>query len=135
MHWTEQKPDVDAPLSEARRLQDQAAKMGFDWDELAPLWNKLAEETDEFREAVDSGDKQAMQDELGDLLFMLVNFSRFLGLSPAQALHGTNQKFVRRLSHVETRLTQAGLDWSQASMDQLENWWQDAKKHQAQRPK
>ncbi len=127
MRWADQKPQGTRPLAEALRLQQQAAQLGFDWDSLKPLWDKLAEETEEFQQAVASGDNTAMQDELGDLLFMLVNFARFLELSPEQALHTVNLKFVRRLRHVETKLQQADMNWSQASLDQLEAWWQDAK--------
>ncbi|ORE86231.1 nucleoside triphosphate pyrophosphohydrolase [Oceanococcus atlanticus] len=127
MSWSDHKADAAAPLSEARRLQQAAAELGFDWPDLPPLWDKLEEELGEFREAVDSGDSQAMQDELGDLLFMLVNFSRFLKLSPEQALDSVNRKFIRRLRHVEHKLTEHGRDWADCTLDELEAWWQDAK--------
>lgn len=127
MSWFEHQADAERPISEALRLQEAAAKLGFDWPDLAPLWDKLNEELGEFREAVDSGDAQAMQDELGDLLFMLVNFSRFLKLSPEQALDSVNRKFIRRLRHVESKLAENQRSWSECSLDELEDWWQDAK--------
>lgn len=129
MNWSEHKADTSAPLSEALRLQQAAAKLGFDWPDLAPLWDKLDEELAEFREAVDSGDSEAMEDELGDLLFMLVNFSRFLKLSPDQALNRVNDKFVRRLRHVQSKLSEHQRSWDECSLDELESWWQDAKRN------
>ncbi len=127
MSWFEHRADAERPISEALRLQEAAAKLGFDWPDLAPLWDKLNEELGEFREAVDSGDEQAIQDELGDLLFMLVNFSRFLNLSPKQALDSVNRKFIRRLRHVESKLLENQRSWSECTLDELEDWWQDAK--------
>lgn len=127
MSWFDHQADAERPISEALRLQEAAAQLGFDWPDLVPLWDKLNEELGEFREAVDSGDAQAMQDELGDLLFMLVNFSRFLKLSPEQALDSVNRKFIRRLRHVESKLLENQRSWSDCSLDELEDWWQDAK--------
>ncbi|MGJ8669420.1 MAG: MazG nucleotide pyrophosphohydrolase domain-containing protein [Oceanococcus sp.] len=127
MRWIEEKPDPARPLLEALRLQKQAAKLGFDWDGLAPLWDKLSEEVAEFKEAVAGERKLEIQDELGDLMFMLVNFSRFLEVSAGNALHGTNEKFCQRLSFVESQLEQAGMEWQDADIDQLEAWWQQAK--------
>lgn len=129
MSWSEYQADTSAPLSEAMRLQQAAAKLGFDWPDLPPLWDKLNEELGEFREAVDSGDAQAMEDEMGDLLFMLVNFSRFLQLSPEQALNRVNDKFIRRLRHVQNKLSEHQRSWDECSLDELEAWWQDAKRN------
>lgn len=128
MRWIEQNSNPEQPLSEARRLQDAAAELGFDWPNLAPLWDKLQEETEEFREAVTSGDQQAIEDELGDMLFMLVNFSRFLKVSPQRALDRVNRKFISRLQYVEAQLELHDLQWEQVNLEQLEAWWQAAKK-------
>lgn len=128
MSWFEQELDHEQPFAEALRVQKAAAKLGFDWPDLAPLWDKLAEETLEFQEAVASADVDAIEDELGDMLFMLVNFSRFLKISPEAALNRSSQKFIHRLQHIEQRLKQTDQDWQQAGLEQLEAWWQEAKR-------
>lgn len=128
MKWSEQRAAADQPLAEAERLQKQAAELGFDWPELDPLWDKLHEEIEELREAIAGGRRDEMRDELGDLLFMLVNFSRFLALDAGEALHRTNEKFIRRLAGVEQALQSQGRDWSEASLDELEALWQAAKR-------
>ena len=127
MRWDETTPNAARPLSEALALQQAAAAQGFDWPALAPLWDKLDEEIRELRAAVEGGEPREIRDELGDLLFMLVNFSRFLKLSPEQALDSVNRKFIRRLRHVEHKLTEHGRDWADCTLDELEAWWQDAK--------
>lgn len=127
MKWSEQRAAPDRPLAEADRLQRQAARLGFDWPALDPLWDKLHEEIGELREAIASGDTGAMTDELGDLLFMLVNFARFLQVDPGGALHRTNEKFIGRLASVEQALQDRGRPWSEASLDELEALWQAAK--------
>lgn len=125
--WREEKPQAERPLAEALRLQNKAAELGFDWPDLAPLWDKLNEELGEFQEAVASGNPSLIRDEMGDLLFMLVNFSRFLDVSAEEALHGVNEKFVRRLRFVEAQLQKAGQQWQHTDLEQLEAWWQQAK--------
>ena len=125
--WAQTQADPQQPFSEARALQDQAAQQGFDWPDLGPVWDKLDEEIQEIREAVASGDMHEVQDELGDLFFMLINLSRHLGLSPQQALHACNEKFVRRLRYVESELHKQGKTMRQASLDEMEALWQQAK--------
>ncbi len=128
MRWAEQQADAGDSLSEALRLQRDAARLGFDWPELAPLWTKLGEETAELKAAIEQGDQDAIEDEFGDMLFMLANFSRFLRVSPQAALHRTNQKFIDRLRHVEARLDALGRSWETASLEELEGYWQEAKR-------
>ncbi len=127
MKWADQHSDAAQALTEAQRLQEEAAAQGFDWPELAPLWDKLAEEITELRAAVDGGDRQEMLGELGDLFFMLVNFCRFLQISPTEALQSTNEKFIHRLRHVEQRLTAKSQAWAETDIEELEVLWQEAK--------
>ncbi len=114
-------------LSIARQLQDDAAREGFDWHELAPLWDKLAEEIAELRETVDQTPARR-QDELGDLLFVVVNLARHLGVDPAAALAGANDKFRRRYAHVMAQPEGLPPLGSPERLDAMEARWQQAKK-------
>ncbi len=116
-----------AELQRAVKLQNRAAKAGFDWDSAAPVLEKFDEELDEMREAVASGDARAMEDELGDLLFAATNLARKLKLDPARCLRHANAKFEHRFRAMEQR---AGGDAALAAMDldEMEALWQDVKK-------
>lgn len=115
------------PLQEAWRLQTQAAGLGFDWRHLGELWDKLAEEVDELKQAaVESRD--AAEDELGDLLFMAVNLARHLHVDPATALARTNAKFVRRFAHVIAQLENLPPMGDPRRLDAMEALWQEAKR-------
>ncbi|QPC87747.1 nucleoside triphosphate pyrophosphohydrolase [Mesorhizobium sp. NBSH29] len=114
-------------LVRALKLQQKAAEVGFDWQEAAPILDKIEEEIGELREALDQGDRAAMQDEFGDVLFALVNFGRHLGIEAETALRGTNEKFRARLHHVERSLDAQGSSLKAASLDEMEVLWQAAK--------
>jgi nucleoside triphosphate diphosphatase len=141
-------------LMEAHKLSTRAARVGFDWPEVGGLFDKLAEETAELREELKhlpasgppgtgiagSGTANApdrlrerMEDEVGDLFFVLVNIARYLSIDPESALRRTNRKFKRRFQWMEERLRAAGRAPQQASLAELEELWQQAK-HQEQRP-
>ena len=92
------------PLVKAVRVQEKASGVGFDWEEPAQVWDKVMEELNELKHEVDSNaDKSKMQDELGDLFFALVNYSRFLEINPEDALEHTNRKFIRRFQYLESK--------------------------------
>ena len=114
-------------LIEALKLQQQAAKVGFDWSEPEPILDKIEEEVGEFRAALKSGDKARIADELGDLIFAAVNIGRHVGVEPEMALRGTNTKFRRRFSYIETTLEKNGESLEEATLDRMEQLWQDAK--------
>lgn len=114
-------------LMEALKLQQQAAKVGFDWSEPAPILDKIEEEVAELRAALAEGRQEAVADELGDLIFALVNIGRHVGAEPEMALRGTNAKFRRRFRHIETELSAAGETLEQATLERMEALWQDAK--------
>ena len=114
-------------LMRANKLQQKAAKVGFDWPDIAPVWDKLAEETAELREAVAAGDPRAVEEELGDLAFALVNLGRFLGVELEVALNRTNNKFLRRFQHMETAMQLQGLHWKQMDLTALDALWEAAK--------
>ncbi|MCB1381874.1 MAG: nucleoside triphosphate pyrophosphohydrolase [Notoacmeibacter sp.] len=115
-------------LSRALKLQERAARVGFDWKETGPVIDKIAEEIGELREAVENGDTGHARAEFGDVLFALVNLGRHLGINSEEALRGTNAKFARRFHAVEEALTARGDTLEDATLDEMEALWQDAKK-------
>ncbi|MCR9161220.1 MAG: nucleoside triphosphate pyrophosphohydrolase [Nannocystaceae bacterium] len=115
-------------LARARRMQEKAAALGFDWPDVQGALDKFQEEWAEFEEARASGDPDALRDEYGDLLFVLVRIGQKLELDAEDALRAANEKFDRRFDHVMRACHEAGRTPGTVSLDQLERWWQDAKK-------
>ena len=114
-------------LVRARKLQDRAAKVGFDWKEAAPILDKIEEEIAELRQAIAEGDKAAMSDEFGDVLFALVNFGRHVDVEAETALQGTNAKFRRRFHFIERELAASGRRLGEVTLEEMEALWQRAK--------
>lgn len=114
-------------LTRALKLQEKAGKVGFDWNDARQVLAKIREETDEVEEALDAEDQQGLQGEVGDLLFAVVNLARHAGVDPEAALRATNEKFTRRFGHVEDRLAADGRRPDQASLDEMEALWVEAK--------
>jgi tetrapyrrole methylase family protein/MazG family protein len=115
-------------LMRAFKLQAKAAKVGFDWNSVAPVWEKIYEELDELRRAADGGAREAVEEELGDVLFSVVNLARFFDIEPETALNVTNNKFVRRFARVEAAVKGRGLKWKDFTLEQLDELWNEAKK-------
>jgi len=115
-------------LIKAQRMQEKASNSGFDWSESEGAWEKFEEELEEFRETLESDDKQHQAEEFGDLLFTLVNYGRFFDLNAEDALRGTNRKFQRRFRFVENSLNRQQRTLQDASLDEMETYWQEAKK-------
>lgn len=115
-------------LVEAQQISSRAARAGFDWPSVDGVLAKLDEERAEFAEAMERGTHDQMEDELGDLLFVLVNIARFVKVDPEQALRRTNAKFRQRFAHVERRLREQGKQVSGTPIDDLEALWQEAKR-------
>lgn len=116
-------------LTEAIKLQQKAARVGFDWSEAAPVLDKIEEELAELREALALNDGSKVRDEFGDLVFSLVNLGRHVKTDPEMALRGTNTKFRSRFSYVEQALEKSGESIEEASLDRMESLWADAKAH------
>jgi ATP diphosphatase len=110
-------------LTRALKLQAKAARVGFDWPDVSHVYDKLAEELTELREAPE--DKRA--EELGDLLFVMANLARHYGLDPEAALRGANQKFERRFRHIEDKLTTRGKSPAQSDLQEMDALWDEAK--------
>ena len=114
-------------LMEASKIASRAAGAGFDWNNVDEVLEKLREELVELDGARKAGSAEALQDEIGDLLFVIVNIARFLKVDPEQALRGTNSKFRRRFAHVEQGLEQQGKSPKEAPIEEMERLWQEAK--------
>lgn len=115
-------------LVRAEKLQKRAARVGFDWPELAPVFAKIREEIGELeQEVAGKASQPRLEDELGDVLFAVANLARKLGVDPEQALRGTNRKFERRFRHVETRLAETGRSPEQATLEEMDGYWDEAK--------
>ena len=114
-------------LTEALKLQQKAAHVGFDWSEAEPILDKIEEEIGELREALRGGRKDKVADELGDLIFALANIGRHVDADPEDALRGTNTKFRRRFNHIETELQKSGETLYGATLERMEALWQAAK--------
>ncbi|GAE36574.1 nucleoside triphosphate pyrophosphohydrolase [Halalkalibacter akibai] len=115
-------------LMEANMVQKKAAKVGFDWDEVAPIWAKLQEELDEFLVEVKEGNTDKMEKELGDILFVVVNLARFYKIDSEQALLLTNHKFRRRFQYIEEVVMKKGKNMTDMSLTELDEIWEAAKK-------
>src|SRR5699024_6318077 len=131
---TEQAPSVlaDIPLnlpalSRALKLQQRAANAGFDWSSVPPVLDKISEELQEVRDAIASGQQQAISEELGDLLFATVNAARHLEINPETALRAANTKFSQRLQHVEQQCQARVVAIAECSEEQLDAFWNLAK--------
>jgi ATP diphosphatase len=114
-------------LVRAMELQRKASTVGFDWNDPRAVLHKIREEADEIEAALDSGDKQELAAETGDLLFALVNLARHVGADPEAALRGTNAKFERRFAYIERSLEAQGRSLQGASLAEMDALWNEAK--------
>ncbi|WP_070121550.1 nucleoside triphosphate pyrophosphohydrolase [Bacillus marinisedimentorum] len=114
-------------LYRAYELQKKAAKVGFDWDTSAPVWEKVSEETEEFRAEIQAGNSREAKKEFGDLLFALVNLARYYKIDPEDALRMTNEKFRRRFRFIEESAAEEGKDLADMSLDEMDEYWNKAK--------
>lgn len=130
-HLLDGIPLVEPALSRARTICSRVAKVGFDWPTPDAVLEKLDEETREVHAAIASGDRDAVEDEIGDLLFVIANLARKLDVDAESALRRANLKFTRRFRDVESRLADAGLTLEAATLDQMEAAWQATKRAEA----
>ncbi len=114
-------------LLQALELQRKAAEVGFDWEEIEPVFDKIEEELSEIKEALRSESKEAASQELGDLLFATVNLSRFIDTNPEVALLGTINRFIKRFKYIEKKVIEDELDFENMEILELEKLWQEAK--------
>lgn len=128
-HLLDDVPQALPGLLRAAKLQKRAARVGFDWPDTDGIFEKVEEELGELREAVQSCDGDHIEEEMGDLLFVMANLSRRLKVDPEQALRGAIRKFERRFGEVERQVNQAGGDWERHTLDDLDAFWEAAKRN------
>ena len=117
----------NSAIYRARQIQKDAAGFGFDWPDINPVFDKLDEELAELKHACQTGDKDAISDELGDLLFVCINLARHAKVNAEMSLRGTNQKFLRRFAYVQQKMTASGIDMNQQQLEAMEQFWQESK--------
>jgi len=120
-------PENLPAIYKANQMTAKASRVGFDWPDLEGILAKISEETNELRQAHERTDADAMADEVGDLLFVAVNAARFIGVDPESALRRSNRKFERRFRHVESRIKQQGRRLQDATLQEMDALWEEAK--------
>ena len=114
-------------LVKAYRIQDKVRGVGFDWENASQVLDKVKEEMEELAYEVEKNDKDRIADEFGDILFALINYSRFLEINPDEALERTNRRFIERFKHLEESVNTDGKDLSEMPLAEMEEYWQRAK--------
>ena len=142
VHWEKQKkregknkksiiegiPKILPSLLRAHRLQDRVSRVGFDWDNVEEVIKKLDEEISEFKEALTKGKKEEMEHEMGDILFTLVNISRFIHINPEDSLRKTIEKFISRFHYIEQKAEEQGKALAKMTLSEMDALWEQAKK-------
>ena len=126
-------PNSLPALVKAMRIQEKAKGVGFDWERKEQVWEKVEEEMNEFKAEHNVDDDERLdhhkaQDEFGDLLFSLVNYARFIGINPEEALERTNKKFIKRFNFLETASQQDGKNIADMTLSEMDEYWEKAKK-------
>ena len=117
------------PLVKAYRIQEKVKGVGFDWEKPEQVWDKVQEEMQELKYEVDNGNsKEKMENELGDLMFSIINYARFIDINPEDALEKTNRKFIHRFQHLESKAKEIGKSLKDMSLDEMDVFWEEAKK-------
>lgn len=121
-------------LMRARKLTEKASRAGFDWPDLDGVMAKVHEELEELARSIRTAEEDAVQDELGDLLFAVVNLGRFLRVDAENALRKTIDRFVRRFAHIENTLAAQGRDLARTSLEEMDQLWEEAKVRERKKP-
>lgn len=119
-------PKSAPSMIKAYRIQEKANGVGFDWHNEKEVWDKIQEELSELRQEVDN-QSDKVEDELGDVLFALINYARFIRINPDDALEKSNRKFIRRFQYIENQAKNAGRKLTDSSLEEMESFWQAAK--------
>jgi MazG family protein len=119
----------------ATRLQEKAGKVGFEWEEMAQVWEKVQEEMEELQEAVAAGDPGRIEEEFGDLSFSLINYARFLQIDAENSLERTNKKFISRFTRMEEAARVQGRSLADMTLREMDAMWDDIKARDAARPR
>ncbi len=115
-------------LVKASRIQDKVAGVGFDWERPEQVWEKVQEELAELHSEVEAANRDSMEAEFGDVLFSMVNYARFLGINPEDALERTNKKFIQRFQYLENKAKEIERPLKDMSLTEMDVFWEEAKK-------
>ena len=115
-------------MVKANRIQDKVSGVGFDWEEPYQVWNKVQEELSELNEEIKKGSDNSIESEFGDVLFSLINFARFIGVNPENALEKTNKKFINRFQYLEKTVKKEGKKLSEMTLSEMDVYWEQSKK-------
>ncbi len=121
-------PKILPALQRAHRLQEKAAKVGFDWEKKEDVWKKVIEEIEEMHESEKQESIKELEKEIGDVFFALVNYSRFLGINPENALRSTNEKFIKRFNYVERKIIETGRKIDESNLAEMDTYWEESKR-------
>jgi XTP/dITP diphosphohydrolase len=121
-------PKLLPALQRAHRLQEKAAKVGFDWEKKEDVWKKVIEEIEEMHESEKQESIKELEKEIGDVFFALVNYSRFLGINPENALRSTNEKFIKRFNYVEKKIIETGRKIDESNLAEMDTYWEESKR-------
>ena len=120
-------PSALPALIKAYRVQEKAANVGFDWEQPSQVWDKVKEEIAEFEAEAMRGNNEAMEQEMGDIFFALVNAARLYGITPENALEKTNHKFINRFNYIESKAKEAGKNLKDMTLGEMDTLWNQAK--------
>lgn len=121
-------PQAMPALLRAHRIQEKAAKVGFDWEKKADVWKKVEEEIHELSHEVKHNDPEKMEGEFGDVLFALINYARFIGINPENALRKTTTKFEKRFAYIEQKLAENNKKVTDSNLEEMDGYWNESKK-------
>ena len=121
-------PTALPALIKANRIQEKVRNVGFDWEEPRQVWDKVKEEISEVEAEISNGNKNALEEEFGDLLFSVVNAARLYGVDPENALEKTNKKFIRRFNYIESKAKEMGKSVKDMTLSEMDALWNEAKK-------
>jgi len=123
-------PNSLPAMVKAYRMQEKARGVGFDWQNAGQVWEKVNEEIAELNHEIALSDQEKMEKEFGDLLFSLVNYARFIGVNPEDALERTNKKFVQRFKYIEQQSKRQGKSLKNMTIEEMDGFWDEAKKNE-----
>ena len=132
-HYLDNVPKSLPSIERALKLQQKANKVGFDWENEQECFEKVKEEFEELQEAIDSKDKNSIESEIGDLIFALINLSRFFNINPSEALRKTSLRFENRFNCIEDSLKKEGKTLKQAGLEDMEKRWQKCKEYESKK--
>jgi MazG family protein len=120
-------PPLLPALQLAHRIQEKVSKVGFDWARKEEVWKKVVEEIEEMHQSELEGIHDELEGEIGDVIFALVNYARFLRVNPENALRKTNNKFIKRFGYIEEKITESGRKLSESTLEEMDKFWEESK--------